>query len=140
MASNAVIRDHGTSAGFPIDGLFEETIQFQALPQIQPQETGAELPRSFQTYFVQQHPRYLRIVLGRSHMRRKQFQLLRIALIVEDLNGLQPARLRRAVQFAQIANRFLTRTVWCAHRLHQRPVRVILAVLLRWFGRKNILS
>ncbi len=81
MASNAATRDHGTPAG--------------------------DLSLSFQTYFVQQHARYLRIVIARRHMRREQFQLLRVALIVEDLNALRPACLRRAVQFAQITDAVL---------------------------------
>jgi hypothetical protein len=41
----------------------------------------------------------------------EECQLLRISLIVEDLDSLQPARLRRTVQLAQIANRFLTRAI-----------------------------
>ncbi len=62
-------------------------------------------------------------------MRREQFQLLRLALFIEDLDRLQPARLRRTVQLAQIAQRSLTRTIRRAHRFHQRPIGVVLAVL-----------
>ena len=123
-----------------IDRLFEESIQLQPLPQFQPQKAGAELPRSFQPHLVHQHARYLRIVGRRRHMRREQFQLLRFALFVEDLDRLQPARLRRTVQLAQVAERSLTRTIGRAHRFHQRPVCVILAVLFAMFGRKNILG
>src|SRR5262249_6124235 len=40
-----------------------------------------------------------------------------------------PARLRRAVQLAQITQRPLPRTARCPHRLHQRPVGVVFAIL-----------
>src|SRR5438067_9498074 len=88
---------------FAIDGLLKETIQFEPLPQFQPQKARTELARSFQPYFVQQHPRYLRIVRRRRHMRGEQLQLLCFALFIEDLNGRQPARLRGTVQLAQVA-------------------------------------
>jgi len=76
---------------FVIDSLFEETIQFEALPQIQPQKTGTELPGPFQSDFVQQHASHLRIIRRRRHMRWEEFQLLCFALIVEDVNGCQRA-------------------------------------------------
>ena len=63
-------------------------------------------------------------------MRGKELQLLRFALFIEDLNRRQPARLRRTVQLAQVAERFLTRTIRRAHRFDQRPIGVILAVLV----------
>ena len=63
-------------------------------------------------------------------MRGEQFQLLRFALFIEDLNGCQPARLRGTVQLAQVAESFLTRAIRRAHRFHQRPIGVILAVLV----------
>jgi len=107
----------------------KETIQFEPLPQFQPQKARTELARSFQPYFVQQHPRYLRIVRRRRHMRGEQLQLLCFALFIEDLNGRQPARLRGTVQLAQVAECLLARTIRCAHRFHQRPIHVILAVL-----------
>jgi hypothetical protein len=77
-----------------IHASFEEAIQFEPLPQFQSQKTRAELPCPFQPHFAQQHTRYLRIIRGRRHMRREQFQLLRIALFVEDFNRCQPAGLR----------------------------------------------
>jgi len=43
--------------------------------------------RSLPTHFVQQHPRHLRIVIRRRHIRRRQTQLLRIALFIENLDG-----------------------------------------------------
>ena len=116
--------------GFVIDGWLEEAIQFETLPHFQSKEAGTELPRSLQTYFVQQHPRYLRVVRRRLHMRGEQFQLLGFALFIEDLNGCQPACLRGAVQLAQVAQSFLTRTDRRAHGFHQRPIGVVLAVLL----------
>ncbi len=63
-------------------------------------------------------------------MRREQLQLLRVALLIEDLDGFQPARLRRTVQFAHVAESLLSRAIRRAHRLDQRPIRVILAVLV----------
>jgi hypothetical protein len=56
-------------------------------------------------------------------------QLMRITLFVENLDRLLPARVCRTIQLAQIADRSLTRTIRRAHRFHQRPVRVRLAVL-----------
>ena len=54
-----------------------------------------------------------------------------LALLVEDRNRLLPTRLRRGVQLAQVAQRPLPRPFRRAHRLHQRPVAVLLAILLR---------
>ena len=63
-------------------------------------------------------------------MRGEEFQLLGFTLFIEDLNGGQPARLRGAVQLAQVAQSFLTRTIGRAHGFDQRPIGVVLAVLL----------
>jgi hypothetical protein len=62
------------------------------------------------------HLSHLRIVIGWRHMRREELQLSCFALIVEDVNGCQPARLCRTVQFAQVAERLLARAIRCAHR------------------------
>jgi hypothetical protein len=62
-----------------------------------PENTGAELSRSFQPHFAEQHARDLRIARRRLHMRGKELELLRFALLVEDLNSGQPARLRGTV-------------------------------------------
>ena len=94
-----------------IHRLLEETIQRQALPQFPAQEAGAELARSLQPNSIHQHARHLRIIGRRLDMRRKQFQLLGFALLVEHLDRLQPTRLRRTVQLTQITQRPLTRTV-----------------------------
>ena len=107
----------------------KETIQFEPLPQFQPQKARTELARSFQPYFVQQHPRYLRIVRRRK-VRGKQFQLPRFTLIVKDLHRSQPACLPRTVQLTQVAQSLLTRAIRRAHRFHHRPIGVILAVLV----------
>src|SRR5260370_35608004 len=88
--------------GFINDAPFEEAIQLEPLPQFQSEKTRAELPGSFQPHFVQQHTRYLRIIRRRSHMRREQFQLLPIALFVEDSTRCQPAGLRRTVQSPEV--------------------------------------
>ena len=106
-----------------------EAIQFETLPHFQSEQAGTELPRPLQTYFVQQHPRYLRVVRRRLHMRGEELQLLGFALFIEDLNGCQPARLRGAVQLAQVAQNLLARTIRRAHGFHQRPIGVVLAVL-----------
>ena len=74
-------------------------------------------------------PRYLRIVRRRLHMRGEEFQLLGFTLFIEDLNRGQPARLRGAVQLAQVAQSFLARTIGRAHSFDQRPIGVLLAVL-----------
>ena len=71
----------------------------------------------------------MRIVWGRLHLRREQFQLLRFTLFIKDLNRSQPPCLIRTVQFAQMTQCSLTRPIGCAHRLHQRPVGVLLAIL-----------
>ena len=112
-----------------VDGLFEEAIQFQTLPKFQTEPDGSELPRPLQTHLVQQHPRHLRIIRRRFHLRREQLQLLRFTLLVENFNRLQPARLRGTVQLAEVAQCFLTRTIGRAHRFHQRPIGVVLTVL-----------
>src|SRR5882724_12121828 len=62
-------------------------------------------------------------------MRRKQFHLLSFALLIEHLHAFQPPRLRRTVQLTQVAQRPLARTAHRSHRLHQRPVDVILTIL-----------
>ena len=71
----------------------------------------------------------VRIVRRRRQMRREELPLLRFALVVKDLDGSHPARLRRDVQLAEIAEGFLARTIGSAHRLDQRPVGMPLAVL-----------
>ncbi len=112
-----------------IHGLLEEPIQFQALPQLQTQPAGAELARSFQTHLIQQHARDLRIAGRRLHIGGEQLELLRLTLLIEDLDRFQPACLCRTVQLTEIAEPSLSRSVRRAHRFHQRPVDVILAVL-----------
>src|ERR1022692_2816355 len=63
-------------------------------------------------------------------MRWEKLQLMGFALFIEDLHGCQPARLRGTVQLAQVAERSLARAIRCAHRFNQRPIGVILAVLV----------
>src|SRR5581483_5817241 len=113
-----------------IHRLPEKAVQTQTLPQFQTEPTGTELPRPLQSHFVQQHPRHLRIVGRHLDVRWKQLQLLRLSLLVEDFDGLQPPRLGGIVQLTEITERSLPRTVRRPHGLDQRPVRVILAVLL----------
>jgi hypothetical protein len=86
-------------------------IQFQPLPQLQTQPTGAALACPFQPHSVQPHQRHLRIICRWFDIGGKQFQLLRFALFVKDLDGFQPASLRRTVQLAQVAERLLPRPV-----------------------------
>ena len=120
--------------------LFEEIVQFQSSPQLQPQIAGPELSRPFQAHPIHQHARDLRIVRRRLHMRRKQFQLLRFGVFVKDLDCLQPARTIRAVQLTQMAKRFLPRTIRRAHRLHQRPIGVLLSIFAPTVRPQNILA
>jgi hypothetical protein len=63
-------------------------------------------------------------------MRGEEFQLLRFALFIEDLDGGQPARLRGTVPLAQVAERLLPRAIRGAHGFDQRPIGVIFAVLV----------
>jgi hypothetical protein len=72
--------------------------------------------------------RYLRIIGWPCYLRREQLQLLLLTLFVEDFNRLQPAGLRRTVQFAQITECPLTRTIRRTYGFYQRPVTVLLAV------------
>src|SRR5207302_2043717 len=83
----------------------------------------------FQAHLVQQNAGYLRIILRRLDMRRKQLQLFRLTLFVENLDGLQPACLCRAVQLTQITQRPLSWSVRSSNRFNQRPVGVIFAIL-----------
>jgi len=107
----------GNIGPLAIDVLFEEIIQFKPLPQLQSEKSGTEPTRPFQANLVHNYPR--RIVIGRHLMQRKQFQLTRFLSLVEHLNRLQPARLCRTVQLAQIADRPLTRTIRRAYRFPQ---------------------
>ena len=84
----------GHIGGNLVDGFLKKPIQFQAFPKLQTQIAGTELPRPFQAHLVQQNAGYLRIIRRRLDMRRKQLQLFRFTLFVEDLDGLQPACLR----------------------------------------------
>src|SRR5262249_9838953 len=63
------------------------------------------------------------------YVRREQFQLLRFPLLVKNLNRSQPPPMVRTVQLAQMTQCSLTRPIGCAHRFHQRPVGVLLAIL-----------
>ena len=72
----------------------------------------------------------MRIVPGRLDMRGEKFELPGFALVIEDLDRGQPAGLRGVVQLAQVTESFLTRTIRRAHGFDQRPIGVILAVLL----------
>jgi hypothetical protein len=57
---------------------------------------------------VQQHASYLRIIRRRLHLRREQLQLLRLTLLVEDLDRLRRTRhfhLSRRLQRLEIENR-----------------------------------
>jgi hypothetical protein len=56
-------------------------------------------------------------------------KLLGFALLVKHLDGLQPACLRRSVQFPQLAQSSLARTIHLSHPLDQRRVGMILTVL-----------
>src|ERR1022692_1478279 len=129
IASNAATRDQGTSA--PSLSMFcsKKQSSSKPLPKFQSEKAATEPTHPFQSNLVHNHLRYLRIVIGRHHMRRKQFQLTRFPLLVEHLNRLQPARLCRTVQLPQIADRPLTRTIRRAYRFHQRPVDMSLAIL-----------
>jgi hypothetical protein len=112
----------------PVQQRREQAVQLQLPPQLQTQKTLAEAPRTFQPHAIDEHLRHLLVVPGRSHVGGKQLQLPALALRVEDFDGLQPARLCRAVQLAQITQRTLPRTRGRPRRFHQRPIRMRLAV------------
>src|SRR5205814_10272202 len=111
-----------------IHGLLEKIIQFETLPHLPAQETSTELACSLQANSIYQDANHLRIIGWWLDMRGEQFQLFGLALLVENLDRLQPARLRRTVQLPEITERPLTRTAGPPYRFHQRPVGVILAV------------
>jgi hypothetical protein len=59
----------------------------------------------------------------------KERELLLFALRIEDPDGLSPASLGRAVEFAEIADRVLAGPVRGAHGFDEGPVDVVLPVL-----------
>jgi hypothetical protein len=120
--------------GLVIAVRLEEVIQLQLAPARQAQQARAQLPRPFQPHALDQYLRHLRIVRGRRDVRGKPFQLVALTGLVEDLDRLQPPRLRRAIQLAEMTHRPLTRTIRRADRFHQRPVRVALAILVAMMG------
>ena len=104
--------------------------QLQTLPQFQAQARSSELPHPLEANSAHPQSSHVGIVLRQFDIGRKQFQLPTLALLVEDFNHLQPARLRRVVQLAQITQGPLARTVGCADGFDQRPVAVVLAILV----------
>ena len=60
----------------------------------------------------------------------KQLQLGALAVLIEDLHGLLPTRVSGIVQLPEITNRALPRTIGGTHRLDQRPVAILLVVLV----------
>ena len=67
-------------------------------------------------------------LIGNFHFTRKQLQLRTLALLVKDLYRLLPAGMRCAVQFPQVAQRALPRTIGRTHGFHQRPIAMLSAV------------
>ena len=67
-------------------------------------------------------------------MRGKKLKLLRLTLVVEYFDRFQPARLRGTVQFPEITQSPLLRTIRSPHGLHQRPVSMVLTILLPTVG------
>jgi hypothetical protein len=84
-----------------------------------------------------QHLGHLRIVGRRGHLRGKQFQLMPFAGVVEDVDRLQPPRLRRIIQLTEMTERPLARAIRRAHRFDQRPVGVPRAIFLAMIGAKK---
>ena len=108
----------------------EELVQPQLAPERQPEQRGPQLPRPLQPDALDQDLRDLRIVGGRRDVRGKQFQLVPFAGVVEDLDRLQPPRLRRIIQLAEMTERPLARTIRRAHRFDERPIGVPLAIFV----------
>ena len=108
----------------------EEFVQPQLAPERQPEQRGPQLPRPLQPDPLDQDVCDLRVIRGRCDVRGKQFQLVPFAGLVEDLDRLQPPRLRRIIQLAELTERPLARAIRRAHRFDERPIGMSLAVFV----------
>ena len=93
------------------------------------EEHLAEVPGPFPSHPVQNHLHHTLAARHGWSVVRKQFQLGLGSLPVENRDRPAPRRLRRAVQLAQVRERPVLRTARGPHRLDQRVVAVVLAVL-----------
>ena len=129
IASTAATRDHGTSASahpLPLRRSGPTPAASITPDPTSRSRTAASAPGALCSAahaLLADHP------AGRFHLRRKQFQLLGLALLIEDFNRLQPARLRANCSVRPDSTASSAWTIRRAHRFHQRPVAVILAVL-----------
>jgi hypothetical protein len=62
------------------------------------------------------------------------FQLVSFAGVIEDVDRLQPPRLRRIIQLAEMTERPLAWAIRRAHRFDKRPIGVPLAIFLAMIG------
>ena len=116
--------------GDRIQPRLEELVQPQLPPERQAEQRGPQLPRPLQPDTVDQDVGDLRVISGRREVRGKQFQLVPFAGVVEDLDRLQPPRLRRVIQLAEMTQRPLPRSIRRAHRFDERPIGVPLAIFV----------
>ena len=130
IARTATTRDHGMSAGASSRRAAKNASSRSWCQSAQPEQCGPQLPRPLQPHPLDQHLGHLRIVGWRGDLRWKQFQLMPFAGLVEDLDRLQPPRLRRVIQLAEMAERPLAWPIGGADRFNQRPIRVPLAILI----------
>src|SRR5580700_3376577 len=97
IASSAATRDHGTSTCSPSTACSKKRSSSSRFHNSNPRKQAPNCRVLSSRTLFNSTRGYLRIVLRRRHMRGKQLELLRFALLVEDLNGGQPARLRGTV-------------------------------------------
>src|SRR6266702_2919712 len=74
-------------------------------------QSNSILTYPLQSNLVQQHPGYIRVVLRRLYLRRKQLQLPALSLFIENFDRLEPTGSGVAIELAQITKRALSRTV-----------------------------
>ncbi len=113
----------------PLHPCLEQLVQSQELPQVPRQKDLAEVPRPLPAHSPEQHLHHTLAARHHRRVARKQLQLALAAFPVEHRDRLAPRRLHRPVQFPEVRKRPVLRASRRAHRLHQRVVAVILAVL-----------
>ena len=112
----------------------EEGVEAQLAPERQSKQRRPQLPCPLQPDPLDQDLGDLRVIRGRRDVRGKQFQLVPFAGVVEDVDRLQPPRLCRIIQLAEMTERPLAGAIRRAHRFDERPVGVPFAIFLPMIG------